>query len=880
MRISSSSILLGLGLSTCALALNARYDEGYAYGEGYAKELGVRANDVQSKSKAASSTPKPVSGQSSRANGRPTYSPRPTHAHDASEIAYPTGTRVRSSVKPSPTGTSNSSCAPYWLENIKHQGLASFNANPDSYQVFRNVKDFGAKGDGVTDDTAAIQRAITEGNRCTPGFCESSTNTPAVVYFPGGTYLISASIIDYYYTQIIGNPNCLPTILASSNFTGGLGLIDASPYQGSGPRVGRTGYGPTNTFFRQIRNLILDMTQLPASFAATGIHWPTAQTTSLQNLVFNMNAENGTLHQGLFIEEGSGGFMNDLVFNGGNYGFNVGNQQFTTRNLTFNNVNTAINQLWDWGWTYSQVTINNCRVGFNVTAGGPAAVNVGSITLFDSEINNTPIGIATSRTDDSEPAGAGSLYLENVKLNNVGVAVLGPEGTYLAGSFGPSVISAWADGHRYLPQGPIEERGPIAPSKRPVELLDAQGKFYTRSKPQYESVPLSQFLSARDLGAKGDGKTDDTVALNAAILKAKKEGKILFLDAGFYKVTRTIYIPPGSKIVGEALDAVILSAGEYFNDMNAPKVVVKVAKPGEQGRVELSDIFVSTQGQQKGAILIEYNLATYGGEPAGLWDVHTRIGGFAGSNLQTEQCEKTPDLDITADNLVEECIAAYLSFHVTKFGTGLYMENNWLWTADHDLDDARNNNTQITIYAGRGLHIESQRGVLWLYGTAVEHHVKYEYQFVDTRNIFMGQIQTETAYYQPNPDATVPFPEDRALNDPVFTPSPNSSINAASGWGLRIVRSNNILGYGVGLYSFFDNYSTACSQVGAGARCQTRILSIEGSRNTYDIGLYNLNTVGTTEMITRDGVDLASNVDNNSTFVDTINIFRIGSFGL
>lgn len=144
----------------------------------------------------------------------------------------------------------------------------------------------------------------------------------------------------------------------------------------------------------------------------------------------------------------------------------------------------------------------------------------------------------------------------------------------------------------------------------------------------------------------------------------------------------------------------------------------------------------------------------------------------------------------------------------------------------------------------------------------------------------MGQIQTETAYYQPNPDATIPFPENIALSDPVFTPSTNSSINAASGWGLRIVRSNNILGYGVGLYSFFDNYSTSCSAIGAGATCQTRILSIEGTRNSYDINLYNLNTVATTEMITRDGVDLASNVDNNSTFVDTINVFRIGSFGL
>lgn len=36
--------------------------------------------------------------------------------------------------------------APYWLADIAHQGVAAFNSNPSTYKVFRNVKDYGAKG--------------------------------------------------------------------------------------------------------------------------------------------------------------------------------------------------------------------------------------------------------------------------------------------------------------------------------------------------------------------------------------------------------------------------------------------------------------------------------------------------------------------------------------------------------------------------------------------------------------------------------------------------------------------------------------------------------------------------------------------------------------
>ena len=183
--------------------------------------------------------------------------------------------------------------------------------------------------------------------------------------------------------------------------------------------------------------------------------------------------------------------------------------------------------------------------------------------------------------------------------------------------------------------------------------------------------------------------------------------------------------------------SVILSHGKFFNNIHNPKPVVQIGKSGEHGSIEWSDMIVSTQGQQRGAILFQYNLKAPSSAPTGVWDVHSRVGGFAGSNLQLPDCPTTPNITVTAANLDYRCIADFLSVHITKSATGLYLENNWIWTADHDVEDPQLR--QITVYTGRGL-LDESAGPVWLVGTAVEHHVKYEYQFVNAKDVFAGQV--------------------------------------------------------------------------------------------------------------------------------------------
>lgn len=66
-----------------------------------------------------------------------------------------------------------------------------------------NIRDFGATGDGITDDTSAINRALQEIYKSTVSPTEPLARR--TIYFSGGTYIVSTPILVPPYATLVGD---------------------------------------------------------------------------------------------------------------------------------------------------------------------------------------------------------------------------------------------------------------------------------------------------------------------------------------------------------------------------------------------------------------------------------------------------------------------------------------------------------------------------------------------------------------------------------------------------------------------------------------------------------------------------------------------------
>jgi hypothetical protein len=163
----------------------------------------------------------------------------------------------------------------------------------------------------------------------------------------------------------------------------------------------------------------------------------------------------------------------------------------------------------------------------------------------------------------------------------------------------------------------------------------------------------------------------------------------------------------------------------------------------------------------------------------------------------------------------------------------------WAWVADRDLD--RTDLAQIDVYAGRGILIQSKLAYLW--GTAPEHAVMYQYQLAGASKVLMGMIQTVSPYFQPTLKAPEPFQTGLFPKDPTFADCKDSSTGCNVSWAMRILDSASIYILGAGLNSWLQSYDQMCLETES---CQVRGFEVEEAN---DIWVYNIFTKAIEELI-------------------------------
>lgn len=198
--------------------------------------------------------------------------------------------------------------ASYWLDEQDHtgfaRGFAPFLGKDYTYPVYRNVRAYGAVGNGQHDDTNALQNAINSdgigGNR----YKNEVTTRPAEVFVPGGEYKISKTVDLRLNTILLGDPNNPPVFKASVGFSGG-SLINGVDFATDGTS------GTTN-FLVAIKNIVIDTTNIDKDKSITALNWGVAQACQLTNIRIKMpNNSNG--HVGIAMDQGSTTAVTDIV---------------------------------------------------------------------------------------------------------------------------------------------------------------------------------------------------------------------------------------------------------------------------------------------------------------------------------------------------------------------------------------------------------------------------------------------------------------------------------------------------------------------------------------------------------------------------------------
>ena len=553
-----------------------------------------------------------------------------------------------------------------------------------------------ARGDGITDDTDAIQAAIDR--------VQETALHEGIVFVPAGRYRLTRTIHVWPGVRLIGFGAERPALLLGEHTPG----YEQGPsymvfFTGGRPRGENAGKTPPDanpgTFYSAMSNIDIEIGG--GNPGAVGVRARYAQHCFMAHMDFRIGSGLAGIHD-------AGNFAEDVHFYGGEFGIMTKKPspgwQFTVVDGTFEGQRQAGIQCHEAGLTLVRPRFRNV----------PSAIAIDpdyneELWVKDGRFEDIP-GPAVVISNENSPRT--EINLENIVCRRVPVfASFRTSGRKTAGPSEIYEVRTFSHGLHFSDIGAVS-------AVQDVFEATKLAAFPAPVKSDIPELPArDSWVNIRSLGATGDGTTDDTEAFRKAIA----EHQAIYLPSGRYRVTDALALGPDTVLIGlhpSATQIDLLDRTPAFQGIGEPKALLEAPRGGKNIVVGIG---LYTNGINPRAVAAKW----MAGSESMMDDVRF-LGGHGTREIDPNRKGIYNNTHTADTELERRWDGQYPSLWVTGGGGGTFLG---IWTP--------------STFAQAGMLVSDTSTEGRVYEMSSEHHVRYEVQLRNVSHWKIYSLQTE-----------------------------------------------------------------------------------------------------------------------------------------
>lgn len=423
-----------------------------------------------------------------------------------------------------------------------------------------NIKTtYGAKGDGVTDDTKAIQAAI----KNYLGY----NGKPKIIYFPKGTYLVSKTL-EWKdstgewdsYLSFVGESENGTVIKLKDNAMGFKDLAHPKAVIYTASIGSDKGNRAHNNFFE---NLTVDTGK--GNFGAIGIDYLANNRASIRDVTIRSGDGKGSV--GLNMTRGWTGpaLIEGVQIDGFDYGIRTVGPEYsiTFKDIVLNNQKVVgIDNLWNV-LSIDGLTSHNAVPVIRNRGSNPND-NRSLVTLLNATLTG---GSASNVAIENN---AGEIYARKITTSGYQAALKN----------GTTVIPG-----KTIAEYITSASSSLFPSaKTSLNLL-------IETAPTFHDTNFNNWASVVAYGAIPNDSKDDTAAIQAALDSGKTT---VYFPTGVYNISSTLHVRGNVKKIA-GMESNLQSTGNVFSNSNRPTPLLRF-ETGSASSIILDQISIGGTG--------------------------------------------------------------------------------------------------------------------------------------------------------------------------------------------------------------------------------------------------------------------------------------------